>query len=58
MGQSRGFGFVRFKSSKVQQEVLDQIKHIIGGRPCEIRRSRKVRVFVKLVSLNMFVCTG
>lgn len=43
MGQSRGFGFVRFKNSKVQQEVLDQIKHVIGGRPCEIRKSRKVR---------------
>lgn len=41
MGQSRGFGFVRFKSSKVQQDVLNQIKHVIGGRPCEIRRSRK-----------------
>ena len=45
MGQSRGFGFVRFKSTKVQHEVLNQIKHVIGGRPCEIRRSRKVESF-------------
>lgn len=45
MGQSRGFGFVRFKSTKVQHEVLNQIKHVIGGRPCEIRRSRKVKEF-------------
>ena len=44
-GQSRGFGFVRFKSYKVQQAVAKE-KHVIGGRACEIKKSRKVSTYL------------
>ena len=44
-GQSRGFGFVRFKNYRVQQAVA-KAKHVIGGRACEIKKSRKVFAYL------------